>query len=328
MSDGVNQQTCHTPVLVSEVLTSLQANQGGSFLDCTLGGGGHTRALLEANPANRVVACDRDSRALERAQAVLSGYGQRLQIQQASFSTISQRVNPHSFDGILADLGLSSDQLAEGRGFSFQDESPLDMRMDETSPYSAAIVVNELPPKELFAALKRGGVGREARAVTDAICRRRPIKSTRELAEIVAAVVSSRDYQKRVHPATVVFQALRIEVNQEITEIEALLTAVPALVRGCARFAVISFHSLEDKLVASKLRYWEQGRQKPALWPEALPQRGSAQDAYPRPIGKLLTKKALTAGAGELEQNARARSARLRVFEFFESDVGVSVLQA
>ena len=314
MSDefvAAQQQTTHTPVLLAEVLHYLQADQGGAFLDCTLGGGGHTKALLDANPNTSVLACDRDGRALERAKSSLKNYSSRLQIQQSPFSGLLAVAPAQGFDGLLADLGISSDQLAEGRGFSFQDDTPLDMRMDENSSYSAAMVVNETTPPELFKILKRGGVGREAHSVVAAICQHRPFQTTHQLAEAVAAVVGGRDYHKKVHPATVVFQALRIEVNQELVEIEALLQAAPVLLRRPGRLAVISFHSLEDKLVASTLRQWEQGEQRPALWPGA-----EGRGAGTAPLGRLLTRKAITATSAEVQQNPRARSARLRVFEF------------
>jgi 16S rRNA (cytosine1402-N4)-methyltransferase len=208
---------------------------------------------------------------------------------------------------VLADLGMSSDQLAEQRGFSFQDTTSLDMRMDESQKFSAHDVVNEYGERQLLTALRRGGCAAEAFPAVKAILRARPITSTEHLVEVLQSALKVHAGKKKVNPATVVFQALRIEVNKEFEEIEALLDSIPQLVKPGARVAIICFHSLEDKLVAARMREWEGRSEKPALHPSYTPVVS---------LGRLLTKKAVVAGDDESAVNKRSRSARLRVFEF------------
>jgi len=303
-------ESIHVPVMLNEVLTALKAQEGGTFLDCTLGGAGHTKAILAANPNNIVFAIDRDLDAVRRARENLADEikAGRLMIEHASFSDLSQLdfsclKNGLEFRGILADLGLSSDQLAASRGFSFHDEGVLDMRMDQNSAYSANEVVNLTSEKELFAILKRGGVGNEARRIVREIINARPIRNTSELAEVVRRVAMNT---KGFDPSTVAFQAIRIEVNQEYSQILDMLNVAIKLLSVGGRLAVISFHSLEDKLVAKEMRRWVGADSTPANWP------GSHMAVS---LGMLLTKKALLPTAEEIERNTRSRSARLRVFE-------------
>lgn len=300
-------ETVHIPVLLGEVIESLRAVRGGNFIDCTLGGGGHTEALLKANPENRVVAFDRDKRAIERAGTRLEQYGDRVKLIHASFSQAAHLVGELKFDGILADLGLSTDQLKEQRGFSFNDESAIDMRMNEEDERSGSYFVNEAPERELYAVLKRGGVGAEARKVVAAIIKARPIATASELAQVVRRAAGFTPGAS--NPATVIFQAIRIAVNREMEEIEGLLDGIPQLVASKARVAIISFHSLEDREVASKLRQWQQGDTTPPHWP-------GARQGDPR-MGSLLSKKAITPSEEEIARNPASRSARMRVFEFF-----------
>lgn len=303
----VESGTHHIPVLLQEAVEGLHAIGGGVFLDCTFGGGGHSQAILEANSENIVVGADRDKRALLRAESVASKYVGRFESIHSSFSDLSTKLDGRKFNGILADLGISTDQLKEDRGFSFGDDSALDMRMDESSELSAAQIVNSYDPQELFVILKEGGVGAEARAIAQAIVAARPLETTKELARVIARVPQrGRAKGKQSNPATVVFQAIRIAVNDEFAQIKALLKAIPLLITPGGRLAIISFHSLEDKAVTRVLRKWE-GEQAPALWPGARSEKS---------FGTLLTKKAILPAEQECKENPSARSARLRVFEF------------
>lgn len=309
MSSG-DGDAVHVPVLLREVAEHLQAEKGGMFLDCTLGGGGHTRAILDASPSSWVVAVDRDRRAIERARKWAPAYGERLSIFHAPFSSVGEVVGASRFDGVLADLGVSTDQLREGRGFSFSDVGPLDMRMDEESSSTAQDFVNSASERELFLALAEGGVGTTARGLARAIVAQRPFASARELAEMVRASHLGKKTGSKVHPATVVFQALRMWVNREREEIQALLGAVPKLIKGeGSKLAVITFHSLEDALVMRELRRWESAGTYPASW------RGARDE---KRIGKIDPRKAITPGEEEVQRNPASRSARLRVFEFGE----------
>jgi 16S rRNA (cytosine1402-N4)-methyltransferase len=225
----------------------------------------------------------------------------------ASFSALHLHLGGRRFHGILADLGVSSDQIAGQRGFSFNDAAPLDMRMDRSQPKSAREIVNDSSERELFIILRKGGVGEAAKAVAREIVRARPIYDTPSLAEAVAKAMHGRLAHKRVNPATVAFQAIRMAVNDELEEIAALLDLAPGIAQRPGRLAVITFHSIEDKAVTSRMRAWEGADDLPALWPGAVPKRA---------LGRMVVRKAITPGAAELERNPRARSAKLRVFGF------------
>ena len=298
----------HVPVMKREVLCALQAETGGDYLDCTLGGGGHARALLEANHRNTVVAADRDEDALGRAGDRLQrDFPGRLELLHSRFSKLQDNLKGRTFDGLLADLGLSSDQLAGARGFSFNDAVPLDMRMEKSAEKSADWVVNRLPERDLFIVLKRGGVGAEARGVAKAITRARPLTNTADLASVIRAA-SPASRREHIDPATLAFQAIRMAVNDELEEIGALLDAAPVILRRPGRCVIISFHSLEEKAVVSRFRAWSGAEAAPASWgPETA-----------RRQGVLLTRKAQRPSLEEVSVNPRARSARLRVFEFKE----------
>ena len=299
----------HIPVMTREVVTALEAEAGGVFLDCTLGGGGHTVAILEAHRENKVFALDRDSRAIRRAERLVERFEGRLMIQQGTFSDLSDLFPGQSFSGIVADLGVSTDQLYEERGFSFQDSESLDMRMDEQQARSAQAIVNESEPRELLRYLREGGVGREARLVADAIIGARPIDSAAALAQVVSGALHGKGIGKKTNPATVVFQAIRIAVNDELNQIHALMQAIPKRIASGGRAAIISFHSLEDKVVARAMRSWEGASGAPALWPG-----GKSAEC----LGKLVTRKATVPSEEEVSENPSARSARLRVFVFNE----------
>jgi 16S rRNA (cytosine1402-N4)-methyltransferase len=293
--------------MLTEVVREIGAERGGLFLDCTLGGGGHTRAILDAHPDAWVVALDRDQRALDRARGWAGSYGDRLELMHAPFSQISKLRLHRAFDGVLADLGMSTDQLREGRGFSFADEDALDMRMDESAGGTARELLNTLSERDLFIVLAQGGVGKNARSIARALLAARPFESARQVAEVVRQSQFGKRSGSGVHPATVVFQALRMAVNRELEEIEALLAAVPSVIKRGARLAVITFHSIEDKVVTNKMRAWESAGTYPASW------RGARTE---RRLGSVVHRKAIEPSDSEVERNPASRSARLRVFEF------------
>lgn len=300
------QSTSHIPVMLPEVIQNLNAHSPGRYLDCTLGGAGHTRAILEANSSNHVTAIDRDKAAVERARQALAHFGDRLTLLHADFEKLSKMEHSSKFKGVLADLGLSSDQLDSERGFSFQEAAPLDMRMDQEQTLSAAQIVNESSEAELYRILKRGGVRQEAKAAVAAIIRARPIKDSKHLAGVLTQALQARQLGRKTHPATVVFQAIRIGVNNELEQLRVLLDFVPSVVDGGARLVMISFHSLEDQIVTGTMRDWA-GAEFSASFPGSRPKKV---------LGQILTRAALTPGEQELENNPRARSARMRVFEF------------
>jgi 16S rRNA (cytosine1402-N4)-methyltransferase len=302
---GEENLTKHVPVLLKEVIASFDFP--GEFLDVTLGGGGHTEAILKTHKGNTVVALDRDVRAVERTgQKLLQKYKQRLFVNHAQFSNIKELCGERLFDGVLADLGMSTDQLREGRGFSFADSSALDMRMDETAFLSAAHVVNDYSESQLAQVFYNGGVGSASKSLARSIIDSRPVESTSALVKVVQRVIRKQK-ESGSHPATVVFQALRMEVNQEFQELRSLLRILPNLVRSGGRVSIISFHSLEDKEVTQVLRSWANGSTVPARVRNAM---------HVKPIGKLITKKAIQPDSAEIEANPASRSARMRVFEF------------
>lgn len=304
--NSAQEKSIHVPVMKSEVVTMLQAAKGGDFLDCTLGGGGHSEAILEASNANSVVALDRDPSAIERAKGNFAKYGDRFKGIHESFGNVTGAVEGKNFEGMLVDLGLSTDQLKTERGFSFKDSGPLDMRMDSSQYLSAQQVVNEYGFKELFIALKRGGVGNEAKAVAQAIVSARPINDTATLSRVVEGASRGRSNKTGIHPATVTFQAIRMEVNREIDEIAKMLESAPKVVKKGGRLAVITFHSIEDRLITRTMREWEQG--------DTTPAKISTVNVSKQ--GTLLTKKPIVPSDSEVRANPASRSARLRVFEF------------
>jgi 16S rRNA (cytosine1402-N4)-methyltransferase len=307
--------TQHIPVMAKEVLDALRAAEGGKFVDCTLGGAGHTQMILESNPKNQVTAADRDGRALDRARERLAKFGNRVQLIHSEFAGLAAELQNENFDGLLADLGISTDQLKENRGFSFNDADTLDMRMDQSSGPTAAELLNTCSAKELFVMLKQGGVGNEARALSQAIIENRPYASAKDLSRVVnqtfARVSRAKMAAKKVNPSTVVFQALRIAVNREFEQIESLMQLAPRIVRQGGRMAVITFHSLEDRLVARTMRDWESGGEFSARNPGT---------ATRKRLGRVVERKGIFPSAEEVASNPSARSACLRVFEFLSID--------
>lgn len=307
--------TVHVSVLPDETLDLLAPRPGGRYLDGTLGGAGHTALLLaRAAPDGRVLAIDADPAALDRARSHLPeevGSG-RLLLRQGNFARMAEVVAEADFapvDGVLLDLGLSSDQLADrARGFSFAADAPLDMRFDPTRGESAADLVNTLDEAELADLLYRYGEERRSRPIARRIVERRreaPIERTGELARLVESVIHGRP--GGIHPATRTFQALRIAVNDELGSLEAALPAAVELLRPGGRLAVISFHSLEDRIVKRFFQAEERGCVCPPELPACVCGR--------QPRLRIVTRHPVVAGEAEVASNPRARSAKLRVAE-------------
>jgi 16S rRNA (cytosine1402-N4)-methyltransferase len=288
----------HEPVMVTEVLDVLLPSRGGLFVDCTAGLGGHTRALLEAG-ASEVIALDRDPAALAIAHEALVSFGGRVSLVHADYRDLPRVLEARGIaevDGALADLGVSSMQLdTEGRGFSFRRDEPLDMRMDQTTGPTAADRLRDADEEELANVIFQFGEERYSRRVARAIVvarREAAITRTGQLASIVRRAIPHRGYQ-RIDPATRTFQALRIWVNRELEGLDTFLAAAAERLRRGARLAVITFHSLEDRVVKHVFR--------------ALQRAGDAT--------RILTKRPLVPSEAEVARNPRARSAKLRAIE-------------
>jgi 16S rRNA (cytosine1402-N4)-methyltransferase len=289
----------HEPVLVAETLQQLRPDRGGLFVDCTIGPGGHARALLKGG-ATRLIGVDRDATALEYARERLASWGSAVELVHADYARIAEvldELHITAIDGALADLGISSIQLeTPGRGFSFQRDEPLDMRMDQSGGQTAAALIARSSERELADAIFAYGEERFSRRIARAIVHARretPIDTTGRLASIVRAVVPHRGHV-RIDPATRTFQALRIWVNRELDDIELLLQTFAQRLRAGGRMALITFHSLEDRIVKHTLR--------------ALEHRDDARI-------KVLTKKPIVPTDDEVRRNPRARSAKLRAAE-------------
>jgi 16S rRNA (cytosine1402-N4)-methyltransferase len=301
----------HLPVLFQSVLHWLQPAPGRKMIDGTVGGGGHAEGFLAAGA--QVLGLDRDPDALASAGLRLAGFGDRLILRQASYrraDEIVREIGWNTTDGILLDLGLSSLQLADPeRGMAFREDGPLDMRFDRTAGDTAADLLNTLPQEELERILFQYGEEPDARKIARAIVSRRPLRSTRELAELVAAEKTFRGAARRsIHPATCTFQALRIAVNGELDELAEALPRLLEILAAGGRLAVITFHSLEDRLVKRAMRdacgkEWRRGIRQV---PYAQPAEPAFRDLTPRPIGP---------DRKETAENPRARSAKLRVVE-------------
>lgn len=301
----------HKPVLLSEVMQALQPKDGGRYLDVTLGGGGHAAAVLQASaPSGRLMGTDADGEAIRRCEQRLAVFAPRVQMAQAWMddAVIEARQNGFlALDGILADLGLSSFQLDEaGRGFAFKTDGPLDMRFDNQRGVSVAEWIDHADLEMMTHVLREYGEVDNARRVADAILSARPLRSTGDLKRAVERVARQRP-GKRIHPATLVFQALRIAANDELNRLSrALPQFVDALAVG-GRLAVITFHSLEDRIVKDFFR--DEAT-------ETLPVPGFGLNQPEKQARlKLITKKPVEPGEAEIADNPRARSAKLRVAE-------------
>jgi 16S rRNA (cytosine1402-N4)-methyltransferase len=302
----------HVPVLHSEVSAHLALGPGDHVIDATVGGGGHTVELLQATaPDGRLLGLDRDPEAVSRVRGRLAYESHRVLIVQSSFRHLEAVAREHRFPpagGVLLDLGVSSYQLASpARGFSFVKDGPLDMRFDPMQDLTAADLVNDLPIEELANILYRFGEERQSRRIARAIVDARPFQTTRQLAEVIAKTVGGR--RGRIHPATKSFQALRIVVNDELGALEEALPQAVNLLRPGGRLAVLSFHSLEDRLV--KVYFRNQSRD--CICPPEQP----VCTCQHRATLRIITRRPVRPGEAEIVQNPRARSARLRVIEKF-----------
>jgi 16S rRNA (cytosine1402-N4)-methyltransferase len=294
----------HVPVLLQPAIRYLNVRRGGTYVDATLGLAGHSSAIArELGSQGRLIAFDRDPEAMALAKARLDALREELGaempeviLHDVEFSQAAEILEPASIDGLLADFGVSSLQFDEAhRGFSFQADGPLEMRMNPRQGVSAAQVVNQMDENELADLIYEFGEERRSRRIARAIVRARPITTTAELARIVSAAAPPMKHDKfrhSIHPATRTFQALRIYVNAELEEIEALLSAAPRLLKPGGRLVVISFHSLEDRRAKDAIRL------------------GAQQGIY-----EVLTRKPITAEEEETDRNPRARSAKLRAAE-------------
>jgi 16S rRNA (cytosine1402-N4)-methyltransferase len=305
----------HKPVLLKEILEFLGPEPGGVYVDCTLGGGGHSRAILERiQPTGRLVGIDQDQDSIDFVRQSLGEVSGQVDLVRGNFSELGdilERLGIDGVDGILFDLGVSSHQLdVAERGFSFAQDAPLDMRMSQENPITAADLVNKLPEKELADIIWIHSDERFSRRIARAIVAARtecPIATTRQLAEIVRLAIPPAARPKDIHPATRTFQALRIEVNAEMPSLdEGLLQAAEALKMG-GRMCVISYHSLEDR--KTKQFYRQMSGQ--CVCPPGLPVCACGA----REILKTLTRKPVTPSPEEIDENPRARSAKLRVAE-------------
>jgi 16S rRNA (cytosine1402-N4)-methyltransferase len=290
----------HVSVLLKEAIDFLAIRRGGTYIDATLGLGGHSSEIAKRlGPQGHLIGFDKDTHAIELARQRLSRIGgddrPKITLLHSSYAEVPQHVPAATADGLLADLGVSSLQFGDqARGFSFQAEGPLDMRMDPQGERTADQVVNHMREEDLANVIYEFGEERRSRRIARAIVRARPIRTTAHLAQVISAALRSMNTgaHQRIHPATLTFQAIRIFVNRELDDLKALLAAAPQVVKPGGRLVVISFHSLEDRMVKDALR------------------DGAKSGVY-----SVLTKKPVTATEEEIDRNPRSRSAKLRAAE-------------
>ena len=302
----------HIPVLLSEVIHYIQPYSGGVYLDCTVGLGGHAAAILEASsPDGKIIGIDWDKKALTIARSNLNRFHDRVILVQDNFVNVDAILDAHGIalvDGILMDLGISALQLeTPSRGFSFLHSGSLDMRMDVRIPYSAEHVINTKGKGELTDIFYRFGEERWARKIASAIVQERekyPVTNTRQLAKIIERVVPKAQRKSRLHPATKIFQALRIYVNRELDNLKRGLQNAIAKLKPNGAICVISFHSLEDRIIKRTFRFLSQKCICPPEVPICV--------CNHKPSLQLLTKKPVVPQSEEIQQNPRARSAKLR----------------
>ncbi|HEY3241462.1 MAG TPA: 16S rRNA (cytosine(1402)-N(4))-methyltransferase RsmH [Acidimicrobiia bacterium] len=310
----------HDPVMHREVTGAFASVPAGLLVDGTVGGAGHARALLDARPDCSLLGLDRDAEAVAAATGALAPYGERVMVVHSGFEDLAEvlagralgvRGVPGSemgVSGVLYDLGVSSPQLDRPeRGFSYRTDAPLDMRMDRSQALSAREVVNDYEEAELARVIARWGEERFARAIARRIAARRPLETTAELAEVVRDAIPAPARRRGPHPARRTFQAIRMEVNAELDHLAAGLDAAFAALVPGGRLAVLSYHSLEDRMVKHRFVDWT----SPPMLPRGLP----LPPDLPPPPGVLVTRRALRPSATEIAANPRAESARLRVVE-------------
>ncbi len=300
----------HRPVLYKEIIHALQPQRGGHYVDGTLGAGGHARGILEAcSPDGLLLGLDVDPQALALARETLAPYEQRIHLVQASYISLGEQLAAlkwDAVDGIVLDLGASSMQFDNAeRGFSFMQDGPLDMRFGPHALQSAADLVNSLPERDLADLIFEYGEDRDSRKIARAIVENRPLRTTRELVAVIEKASPRRG--DRLHPATQTFQALRIAVNDELAAVQKTLPQAVAALRSAGRLAVISFHSLEDRIVKDYFRVQSKDMLNPPY--ERI------YEEERKAVVKLVNKKSITPSDEEIKENPRARSAKLRVME-------------
>ncbi len=300
--------TQHVSVLLNETLDGLAIKPGSRYIDGTVGGGGHSEAILASAPDVELLGLDADPVALQRAALRLSLFGSRVKLVNANFAQLGAVAHAHGFDqvdGIVLDLGLSSDQLSDpDRGFGFITGGPLDMRFDQTRGQSAADLINQLDQDELADLIYRYGEEPASRKIARSIVAARPITTSDQLAAVIEKAVGRRG---RIHPATLTFQALRIAVNDELGSLMSALPQATELLHSGGRLAVISFHSLEDRIVKE---YFRSAAQEHVPQPDDPPEL-----VYRNATLRVLTRKPIVASEAEVLSNPRARSAKLRIAE-------------
>ncbi len=299
----------HIPVLYREVLDAFSGVGDGIVIDCTMGYAGHSSMMLDANPDMTLIGIDQDQTAIDFSTKRLEPFGERAIIKKGRFSLvikeILEEVDPHRIKGVLADIGVSSLQLDQmDRGFSFESDV-LDMRMDKEAPLSAAEVVNTYSESDLADVLYNYGELRNARKLASAIVKNRPFHSAKELSDVIRPLMPKG---KKIHPATLVMQAIRIEVNDELGELERLLDAIEEARLPEAKIGIISFHSLEDRIVKQRFARWS----KNCICPSDAMRCTCGND---HALGKVVTKKPVLGQPDEIKENPRSRSAKLRVFQ-------------
>ncbi|MEA3523463.1 MAG: 16S rRNA (cytosine(1402)-N(4))-methyltransferase RsmH [Campylobacterota bacterium] len=301
--------TPHIPVLYREVVNAFKTCDEGIIIDCTMGYGGHSSLLLDAYPKIKLIGIDQDQTAIDFSTQELSKYADRVSIKKGRFSEVLKDIldeyDVSQICGILADIGVSSLQLDQReRGFSFESDV-LDMRMDPDATLSAADVINSYCQKELEDILYQYGELHNSRKLASVIMQKRPFTSARELSDAIKPYMPKG---KKIHPATLLMQAIRIEVNDELGELQRLLDVIEASKMLTCKLAIISFHSLEDRIVKQRFSTWSKKCICPAQYMRCECGNNNA-------LGKIVTKKPLTAQADELKANARSRSAKLRIFK-------------
>lgn len=307
----------HIPVMLEQVVACLSVRPDGCYVDCTLGGGGHAAAILaKLNEKGRFLGLDRDPEALAESRDRLqkAAFSASWQCRQANFSQLADILDELGWtrvDGILADLGVSSWQIDQPeRGFTYREEGPLDMRMDPSQKLKAAELVNQWSEQDLTRILRDYGEERYAKRISHAIVTSRkeqPFQTTKQLAELVIRAMPTRSRKEDQHPARRTFQALRIAVNGELEALEKLLQVVPDYLADHGRLVILTFHSLEDRLVKTAMRHLEQ----PCTCPRSFPVCVCGK----KTLGHVVHKRGLVADAAECHLNPRASSARLRCFE-------------
>ena len=304
----------HQPVLLQECLDSLNIRPDGIYVDGTLGRAGHSREIVRRLTTGRLICIDRDQAALDAAPARMEGYMDRVTLVHGNFRDLAgilDSLDIDKVDGMLFDLGVSSPQLDDSsRGFSYMQDAPLDMRMDQSASLTAWQVVNEWPQEELRRILYQYGEERYAPAISAAILRRReekPIETTLELVDVIRSAMPAAALREKQHPAKRTFQGIRIAVNDELAAISDLMEEAVARLNPGGRLAVISFHSLEDRIVKQSLAGFAKGCTCPPDFPVCV--------CGKKPQVRLVPRKPITPGQEELKVNPRARSAKLRVAE-------------